>query len=118
MKKKHDVAVSLIEASLSDNTFQISWLSVQETGFVLAKLGDVPVSIVSKLRHLMATIPAVLLPEHFSRALELATKIGFKDFNDCLHTAVAETYCTDLYTFNHSDFKRIQPHTFLTIHLL
>lgn len=55
---------------------------------------------------------------HFERAIELAQKVGFQNINDCLHTAIAESYCTELYTFNSSDFKRIQDHTNLIIHIL
>lgn len=57
------------------------------------------------------------LPE-FSRALELAKIIGFKDFNDCLHPAIAEQHCTDLFTCNYKDFKRIEHHTTLKIHFI
>jgi len=78
-------------------------LSIQETGFVLAKL-DQPI----------AFIPLV----EFTRPMELAKVIGFKDFNDCLHTAIAEQHCSDFYTCNYRDFKRIQPLTSLNIHFL
>jgi|GEM_PF-3590350 len=27
--------------------------------------------------------------------------------NDCLHTAIAERHCDELYTFNKSEFKKI-----------
>lgn len=54
----------------------------------------------------------------FVRAIELANRIGFSDFNDCLHVAIAEEHCTELYTYNARDFGRIQPLTTLTIHIL
>ena len=54
----------------------------------------------------------------FIRAIELANQIGFSDFNDCLHVAIAEEYCTELYTYNSRDFGKIQPLTSLTIHIL
>lgn len=54
----------------------------------------------------------------FVRAIELANRIDFSDFNDCLHVAIAEEHCTELYTYNARDFGRIQPLTTLTIHIL
>jgi predicted nucleic acid-binding protein len=87
-------------------------------GFVLAKL-EQPVSFISsKLEFLTALAPVEYSQVEFTRAVELAKIIGFKDFNDCLHTAIAEQHCSDLYTCNYKDFKRIQPHTALKIHFL
>jgi predicted nucleic acid-binding protein len=108
----------LIEEMVSNNRFLISWLSIQEIAFVLGKL-DQPVSFISsKLTSLFSSLPVQYGAVEFNRALELAKIIGFKDFNDCLHTAIAEQHCTDFYTCNFKDFKRIQPHTTLNIHLL
>jgi len=108
----------LIEKMIIDNSFCISLLSVQETAFVLAKLGQ-PISFVeSKVDYLLSSAPVAYQTREFKRALELAKIIGFKDFNHCLHTAIAEQNCTELYTFNYKDFKRIQPHTKLNIHFL
>jgi len=69
---------------------------------------------------------ATLLPHNpvpyttvsFRRAIELAREIGFQNINDCLHTAIAEEYCVELYTFNKADFKRIQKFTELRIFIL
>lgn len=97
---------------------KISWLSIQEIGFVLAKLEQTTNFITSKLDLLISAEPALYGEREFKRAIELAQKIGFKDFNDCLHTAIAEQYCTALYTCNYKDFKRIQPLTNLDIHFL
>jgi predicted nucleic acid-binding protein len=96
----------------------ISWLSIQEVGFVLAKLGQPVPFILSKLEFLMSFAPAEYGQVEFTRALQLAKIIGFRDFNDCLHTAIAERHCTDLYTRNYKDFERIQAHTTLKIHFL
>ena len=52
---------------------------------------------------------------HFKRAVKLARKIGFQHINDCLHTAIAEEHCDELYTYNKADFKRIQQYTDLKI---
>jgi predicted nucleic acid-binding protein len=59
-----------------------------------------------------------MISQFFARAIELANQIGFKDFNDYLHTAIAEQYCTDFYTYNREDFKKIQNHAVLNIHIL
>jgi predicted nucleic acid-binding protein len=100
------------------NRFLISWLSIQETGFVLAKL-DQPIAFISaKLAALISSLPVEYGLVEFTRAMELAKVIGFKDFNDCLHTAIAEQHCSDFYTCNYRDFKRIQPLTSLNIHFL
>ena len=55
---------------------------------------------------------------HFRRAVELARQIGFQNINDCLHTAIAEEYCGELYTYNRADFKRIKEHSRLKIPIL
>jgi predicted nucleic acid-binding protein len=109
---------AIIEQSILDETFTISWLSIQELGFVLAKLNEPVADINKSLNQLIASIPVNYNKVIFERAIELANFIGFKDFNDCLHTAIAEQYCTDFYTYNHADFKKIQTHTFLNIHIL
>ena len=108
----------LLEQAILAETFTISWLSIQELGFVLAKLNQTTLEINVSLTQLIASIPVSYDKSIFERAIELANQIGFKDFNDCLHTAIAEQYCTDLYTYNREDFKRIQPLTFLNIHIL
>ena len=53
----------------------------------------------------------------FQRAKQLASKIGFQNINDCLHTAIAENYCSELYTFNKKDFEKIKAFTDLKITL-
>src|SRR5690606_27632069 len=86
-----------IEEMIVSDTFVISWLNIQEVGFVLAKL-DQPAPFVSdKLLTLMSSFPATYGSVEFTRALELAQQVGFKDFNDCIHTAIAEQHCSDLY---------------------
>jgi predicted nucleic acid-binding protein len=108
----------LIEKVVADDRFLISWLSIQEIGFVLAKL-DQPISFISsKIDSLMSSLPVGYSLSEFTRAIKLAEIVGFKDFNDCLHTAIAEQHCSDLYTCNYKDFRRIQPHTSLNIHFL
>jgi predicted nucleic acid-binding protein len=115
---QHAKVNDLIEEVINANLFIISWLSIQETGFVLAKLDQPVLFISSKLDALISSFPVQYGLIEFTRAMELAKIIGFKDFNDCLHTAIAEQHRTDLYTCNYRDFNRIQPLTSLNIHFL
>ena len=115
---KHIDSIKLIEKCMSDNTFAVSWLNIQETGFVLSKLKQSNQFITSKLNDLMTFSPLIYNKATFVRAIELANEIGFSDFNDCLHVAIAEEFSTELYTYNSRDFGRIQPLTTLTIHIL
>jgi predicted nucleic acid-binding protein len=96
----------LIEETAKTNKFLISWLSIQEIGFVLARLEQPIPFISSKLDTLISSGPIEYGLIEFTRAIEIAKIIGFKDFNDCLHTAIAEQHCTDLYTCNYRDFKK------------
>ena len=115
---KYAEANQLIEQAILDKTFLISWLCIQEIGFVLAKLNEPKNKIVLSLNELIDSLPVNYDKSIFNRAIELANHIGFRDFNDCLHVAIAEQYCTDFYTYNREDFKKIQPLTFLNIHIL
>jgi predicted nucleic acid-binding protein len=108
----------IIEQTILSGKFQISWLSIQELGFVLAKLREPKEVIIESLNQLIASLPVNYNKLTFVRAIELANQIGFNDFNDCLHVAIAEEHCTELYTYNSRDFGRIQPITSLTIHIL
>lgn len=94
------------------------FLCLQETGFVLQKLAQQHDAIERMLTSLMYYQPITYEIRHFKRAIELARKIGFQNINDCLHTAIAEEYCDELYTYNRADFKRIKAHTRLKITIL
>jgi len=114
----HIKANDIIERMITNNRFLISWLNIQEIGFVLAKLNQ-PVSLISsKLTSLIKKTPVQYGENEFNRAIQLAEIVGFKNFNDCLHTAIAEKHCSDIYNCNYKDFKRIEPHTSLNIHYL
>lgn len=95
--------------------FFVSFLCLQETSFVLHKLSQDRAKIEQTLDSLFLHMPMYYGTAHFKRAILLARKIGFQHINDCLHTAIAEEYCNELYTFNKADFKRIQKHTELKI---
>jgi len=114
----HLKVIDLIEGINNKNRLFLSWLSLQEAAFVLSKLNQ-PASFISlKMDALISTMPAAHGQREFIRAMELASIIGYKNFNDCLHTAIAEQHCTDLFTCNYKDFKLIRSHTTLNIHFL
>lgn len=117
-RELHLKVTNMIDEMIGNNRFFISWLNIQEVGFVLSKLDQPVPFITSKLNNLISSLPASYGNPEFIRAIGLAEMIGYKDFNDCLHTAIAEQHCSDLYTCNYKDFKRIQPHTDLKIHFL
>lgn len=116
---KHQEAKELVFNALNDNTFIISTLVIQETGYALARIG-LPVNEIERNLAFFSSLN-VCLVEHASlnRGIELGSLIGFKNMNDCIHTAVAESInCDQLYTYNKSDFKRIQKYTNLKISIL
>lgn len=116
--QKHALATQLYEKAAKENRFFISLLSLQEVAFVLAKL-KTPNDIITKKIAVFFSDRLVNYDlDLFKKACALAELIGFENTNDCLHTAIAETHCTELYTFNKSDFKRIQNHTTLKITIL
>ena len=88
--KLHLKANELIKDTLTANAFLVSWLSIQEVGFVLAKLEQPASFISSKLNLLISSKPVEYGITEFSRAIDLAKINGFKDLNDCLHTAIAK----------------------------
>lgn len=102
---KHQRANELYYQASSKSEFFISLLCLQETAFVLRKLDESPSDIEALLATLLPHDPPAYEISHFKRAVELARKIGFQHINDCLHTAIAEEYCEELYTYNKADFK-------------
>lgn len=112
---KHQEANELYYQASAHSEFFVSLLCLQETAFVLRKLDESPADIEALLATLLPHDPPSYGISHFKRAVELARKVGFQHINDCLHTAIAEEYCEELYTYNKADFKRIQKHTDLKI---
>ncbi|WP_141110154.1 PIN domain-containing protein [Dyadobacter psychrophilus] len=98
--------------------FFISLLSLQEVSFVLSKLKLSSEIITEKLGVFLQTSPVGYDLTAFKRACDLAEIIGYQNINDCIHTAIAEVHCDELYTFNQDDFKSIQEATNLKITLL
>lgn len=115
---KHEDVKRLYWDSTEKNELFISLLCLQETGFVLQKLVQQPEMIEKTLVSFLHYQPVAYEIHHFKRAVELARQIGFQNINDCLHTAIAEEHCDELYTYNRADFKRIKAYTRLKITIL
>ena len=116
--KKHKEANDLIESSLIGKTFTISLLSLQEVSFVLSKLNYSKDFINKNLNFYMRINPFIPDLQNFQRAIELANHIGFSNINDCIHTAVAESYCMELITFNRKDFNKLKKYSTIKINIL
>ena len=112
---KHQKAIDLIRNSLEKNEFNISLLGLQETAFVLSKLGFGKTFIRKNIEKLLELNPLNYSFQNFKRAAEIAFSIGFNNINDCLHTAIAEYYCNELLTYNKKDFTKIKKHTKIKI---
>lgn len=61
---------ALIEEMILSKTFVISLLSIQELGFVLAKLGQSATFVSDKLETLMTAYPVAYGSEEFTRAMD------------------------------------------------
>lgn len=116
--QKHVEPTQHYKDATDSGTFCCSLLALQETSFVLSRLNVESSKIEDMLRTNFPYLTTTYEVSHFKRAIELARKIGFQNINDCLHTAIAEEYCEELYTYNKADFKRIQKHTKLKITIL
>jgi len=113
--KKNQESVSLYKNASKNGLFFCSLLCLQETTFVLSRLNISPDIIENIVSHWLTTSSIGYTSAHYSRAMELAGKVGFGSINDCIHTAIAESFCTELYTYNRADFKKIRKFTDLKI---
>lgn len=115
---KHKQAKQLILDAIEKGSFVISTLVIQEVGYGMARQEITSEEIEEKLTALSLNLVGIGQAD-ILRSLQLAKKIGFKHINDCVHTAVAESLdCQVFYTYNKSDFKRIQKYTNLNINIL
>lgn len=116
---KHVQSTFLLNKAISESNIVLSTLMMQELGYVLGKKDLPGEEIEGYLETLMLNLLVGVEHRHLVRAIELSTKISFKNINDCIHTAIAESLnCEILYTYNQSDFKRIQKLTELNIVIL
>jgi len=115
---KHQLAKDLYLSAVDENQFFISLLCLQETTFVLERLRQKAEDIEAMLNTFLSFDPVSYQVSEMKRGIYLAKTLGFHSINDCLHTAIAETYCREIYTFNKADFKHIQKHSKLKITIL
>jgi predicted nucleic acid-binding protein len=115
----HDTAIDALKQAMVDKVFFTSLLALMEFGYVAHRLGTSVVDTEIIIQSFLATQPVICSNTDFIRGIQLAKQVGFQNINDCLHTAIAEQNgCTEIYTFNKSDFSRIQRHTKLKITIL
>ncbi|SDF41331.1 Predicted nucleic acid-binding protein, contains PIN domain [Dyadobacter soli] len=104
---KYSVAKDIFDKVISSGKLKVSFLTMQETAYVLNRLGLEKQDIESILTTFLSLVPLNYEASEMRRAITLCKHLGFQHINDCLHTAIAERHCDELYTFNKADFKRI-----------
>lgn len=112
---KNQKAIQLYQEASKKGLFFCSLLCLQEAAFVLSRLKVSAKDIEAMIAGLLTSETVNYDAITYRRGIELAKKVGFQNINDCIHTAIAETYCQELYTFNQSDFKKIQKYTKIKI---
>ena len=116
--EKHRQSGELIEKAGGSDTAIISTLSVQEMLFVLDRLSVGAQQIQVAYEALMKLQPVAYGTENLRRAVDIAGIVGFRNINDCIHTAIAETHCTELVTYNGGDFNKIRNNARVAITVL
>lgn len=117
-QRKHEKAKAIFQSAAEKDNFFLSFLCLQETAFVLSKLGQKVDDIVSGLSTFLAFEPVGYHASEMTRAIELAKLVGFQNINDCIHLAIAENHCSTIYTFNKADFSKLTRLTDLQIVIL
>ena len=108
-----------MQQAVDEKTFYVSLLCIQELSFAMTKLQQSLPDINQAVSQLLLTNPIGYNMANFRRASEIAQHIGFKNINDCLHTAIAEAQnCTGLMTYNRKEFDRIRSITSLNVTVL
>ena len=105
---KQREAREVIDSASMAGLATISTLSVQETLFVLGRLRADAEEMQRAFDRMMGLSPVTYDSRDLRRAYDLATSVGFRNINDCIHTAIAEAHCTELVTYNRRDFNRIR----------
>ncbi len=112
---QHEQARHLYQRAIQTGQAFVSLLTLNELVFILARLQVEWNDISTKIAKYEMLAPAGYTPAHFHRAMELAERVGFEYITECLHTAIAEAHCDQLYTYNRGVFSRVQKHSPLTI---
>ena len=117
-ERKQKFARKIIKQAIEKNIFCISTLTLQELAFVLSKLQLNKISINKNLEFFLQFDILTYKKTDIKRGFQIAQKVGFKNINDCIHTAIAEINCTELITFNKKDFFKIQKYSELEIKII
>ena len=116
--EKHRQANDIIEQVNESDSATLSTLVVQEMLFVLERLRIDREAISAAYHEVMRLQPLAYDIEVFRRAVDIAKQVGFRNINDCIHTAIAESHCTELITYNERDFKKIREFTTIRVTIL
>ncbi len=115
---KHNDSIKLIKKSISDGTFFISLLVLQELAFVLSKLKCSDEFIKKNLDFFSSFKIDNFDLQNFKRARKIAEKLSYNNINDCLHISIAEKNCKKIITYNKKDFKKISKLTKIDVEIL
>ena len=117
--QKHNQARDVIERAIGEQGAAISILSIQEAVYVLDRRLEVDGDKIEGVYDaLMRMQPISYDSETLRRAVDIARRIGFRNINDCIHMAIAESHCSELITYNRRDFSRIRRFTNILITIL
>ena len=116
--RKNRQANEVIEQVNKDDSAVISTLSIQEMLFVFERLGVGNKLIEVAYQEIIKLGPIVYDVEILQRAFDIAKIVGFRNINDCIHTAIAESNCTELITYNKRDFSKIKEFTKIAVTIL
>ena len=116
--EKHRQANEIIDQVNEDDITAISTLSVQEMLFVLGRLRLNHEEINTAYDEAMKLQPLAYDIEILRRSVDIARQVGFRNINDCIHTAIAESHCTELMTYNKRDFSKIKEFTTVRVTIL
>ena len=115
---KHRQANEIIEQVNTNDTAIVSTLTVQEMLFVLGRLHVDNEDIERAYNEVMELEPLAYDIGILRRAFGIARHVGFRNINDCIHTAIAEAHCTELITYNKRDFIKIKEFAQVSVTIL
>lgn len=107
-EQKNKQANEVIEQVNNTDIAIMSTLGVQEMLYVLGKLGIDNRIVSNAYNDVMQLQPVSYDVEILRRSVDIAKHVGFKNINDCIHTAIAEKHCDELITYNKKDFSKIR----------
>ncbi len=116
--EKNKQANEVIEQVVEDDGAAISTLGVQEMLFVLERLRIDHEDINTAYNEVMPLQPLAYDIEILQRSVDIAKHVGFRNINDCVHTAIAESHCTELITYNKRDFSKIREFAKISVTIL